>query len=147
FKWQDLCFNSMPCKRGRKPDLLELCVRLGRECLQVGLKCGFQMDPIIGMTAQEMLESGDDALKKTLLTLFSHIGQTSINAMLQDLVKGRPTEVHHLNGLVAAKGHAAGIATPLNDEIVRIVEEIEAGRLSFGRENQERLEALVRAKG
>ena len=104
------------------------------------------MDPIIGMTAEDMLEAGDDALKKTLLTLFSHIGQKSINALLQDLIRGRPTEVHHLNGLVAAKGRAAGIPTPLNDEIVRIVEDIEAGRLGFGRENQERLEALVQAR-
>ena len=81
-----------------------------------------------------------------MLTLFSHIGQKSINSSLQDLLKGRPTEVRHLNGLVAAKGRAAGIATPLNDEIVRIVERIEAGRLGFGPENYALLEGLVHGR-
>ena len=154
-KWSKLSVNSMSMavsailrisdwEISQMPELLELCVRLGRECLKVAVAAGYQMDPIIGMTAEEMLEVGDDALKKTLLTLFSHIGQKSINAMLQDVTKGRATEVRHINGLVAAKGRAADVPTPLNDEIVRIVGEIEAGRLGFGRENRERLEALVR---
>ena len=154
-KWSKLSVNSMSMavsailnisdwEISQKPDLLELCMRLGRECLKVGAASGYQMEPIIGMTAEEMMGASDEALKKTLLTLFSHIGQKSINAMLQDLTKGRPSEIHHLNGLVAAKGRAAGVPTPLNDEIVRIVEEIEAGKIGFGRENLERLEGLVR---
>ena len=156
-KWSKLTLNSMSMalsgildisdwEISQKPDLLDLCVMLGRECLQVGGACGYQMEPIIGMTAEEMAGAADDAIKRALLTLFSHIGQTSINALLQDLRKGRPTEVRHLNGLVAAKGRAAGIATPLNDEIVRLVEDIEAGRRNYGRENLEYLEGLVEAR-
>ena len=156
-KWSKLTLNSMSMalsgilnisdwEISQKPDLLDLCVMLGRECLQVGGACGYQMEPIIGMTAEEMAGAADDAIKRALLTLFSHIGQTSINALLQDLRKGRPTEVHHLNGLVAAKGRAAGVATPLNDEIVRLVEDIEAGRRNYGRENLEYLEGLVQAR-
>jgi len=98
------------------------------------------------MTAEEMRGSTDETLKRTMLTLFSHIGQKSINSFLQDLIKGRPTEVHHMNGLVAAKGRVAGIPTPLNDEIVRIVERIEAGQLSIGPENLGLLEGLVQVE-
>lgn len=156
-KWSKLSVNSMSMavsgilrisdwEISQMPDLLELCMRLGRECLQVGAANGYQMEPIIGMSAEDMLGASDEALKKTLLTLFSHIGQKSINAMLQDLIKGRTTEIRHMNGLVAAKGRAAGVPTPLNDEIVRMVEQIEAGERPLGRANLEHLESLVQAK-
>jgi hypothetical protein len=45
--------------------------------------------------------------------------------------------------LVAAKGREAGIPTPFNDEITRIVEQIEKGELTFGPEHLEQLENLV----
>jgi 2-dehydropantoate 2-reductase len=155
-KWSKLTVNCMSqaisgilrisdWEIAQKPDLQQLCILLGRECLEVGFALGYQIEPIFGMTAEEMRGSTDETLKRILLTLFSHIGQKSINSFLQDLIKGRPTEVHHMNGLVAAKGRAVGIPTPLNDEIVRIVEQIEAGQLAFGRENIDRLEALVHA--
>jgi len=35
----------------------------------------------------------------------------------QDLAKGKPTEIEHLNGVVARKGEALGIATPLNSTL------------------------------
>jgi ketopantoate reductase len=99
------------------------------------------------MSAEEMLGATDEVLKRTLLTLFAHIGQKkAINAFLQDVIKGRPTEVHQLNGLVVAKGRAASIATPLNQEITQIVEQIEAGQLGFGPENLGRVEGLLQAK-
>jgi len=131
----------------QNPRLLELAIRLGRECLQVGVASGYQVEPIFGMSAEEMLGATDEMLKRTLLTLFAHIGQKkAINAFLQDVIKGRPTEVHELNGLVVAKGRAAGIPTPLNQEITQIVEQIEAGQLGFGPENLGRVESLLYAK-
>jgi 2-dehydropantoate 2-reductase len=58
-------------------------------------------------------------------------------------MKGRPTEVHHMNGLVARKGRDAGVPTPLNEKITAMIAEIEAGRLGFGPENLGRLESLL----
>jgi 2-dehydropantoate 2-reductase len=156
-KWSKLTVNCMSqavsgilrisdWEISQSEPLLDLSIALGRECLQVGMTLGYQVEPIFGMTAEEMMGATDDMLKRTLLTLFSHIGRKSINSFLQDLTKGRPTEVHHMNGLVARKGQTAGIPTPLNQEITSIVEQIEAGRLGFGPENLERLECLVRDK-
>jgi 2-dehydropantoate 2-reductase len=62
------------------------------------------------------------------------------------MMKGRPSEVHYMNGLVAAKGREAGIPTPFNDEITRIVEQIEKGELTFGPEHLKQLEDLVPSK-
>jgi len=46
----------------------------------------------------------------------------------QDLAKGKPTEIEHLNGVVARKGEALGIATPLNAGLFALVKVIELKR-------------------
>ena len=52
-----------------------------------------------------------------------------------------------MNGLVAAKGREAGIPTPFNDEITRLVEQIERGGMSFGPEHLPLLESLAGSVG
>ena len=47
-------------------------------------------------------------------------------SMLQDLEKGRKTEIHQINGYVCQKGRAAGTKTPCNDLVVELVAEAEA---------------------
>jgi len=88
----------------------------------------------------------DDVLRRILLTLCSHIGRHT-NSFLQDMLKGRPSELPYMNGLVAAKGREAGIPTPLNDEITRLVELIERGEMSFGPEHLPLLESLAGSVG
>jgi len=153
-KWSKLTLNCMSqavsgalrisdWEISQSVPLMDVAVALGRECLQVGIALGYQIEPIIGLTAEEMLGASDDVLRRALLRLYSHIGQKSINSFLQDLMKGRPTEVHHMNGLVARKGRDAGVPTPLNEKITAMIAEIEAGRLGFGPENLGRLESLL----
>ena len=47
-------------------------------------------------------------------------------SMLQDLEKGRRTEINQINGYVCQKGQAAGVDTPCNDLVVELVSEAEA---------------------
>jgi 2-dehydropantoate 2-reductase len=47
-------------------------------------------------------------------------------SMLQDLMNGRPTEIAHLNGAVAARAAAHGIEAPLNALITQLVGLLEA---------------------
>jgi 2-dehydropantoate 2-reductase len=47
-------------------------------------------------------------------------------SMLQDLMNGRPTEIGHLNGAVAARAAAHGTGAPVNTLIARIVGLLEA---------------------
>ncbi len=55
-------------------------------------------------------------------------------SMLQDLEKGNPTEIDHINGVVSRGGRECGIATPFNDKVVELVKEAEArkGVTDFG---------------
>ena len=43
------------------------------------------------------------------------------SSMLQDILAGRPTEIDALNGQVAARGRALGVATPVNDFLTKLL--------------------------
>ena len=48
----------------------------------------------------------------------------------QDLARGKPTEIEHLNGYVVRKGDALGAPTPVNRTLLTLVRLIEAKALS-----------------
>jgi 2-dehydropantoate 2-reductase len=52
-------------------------------------------------------------------------------SMLQDLEKGKKTEIDYINGVVCRGGRKCGIPTPFNDKVVELVKEAEAsGRVN-----------------
>ncbi len=153
-KWSKLTVNCMSqavsailgiadWEISQDPRLLDLSVRLGRECLAVGAALGYRAEPVFGLSAEEFLGATDEILKRTLLTLLTHIGRHARNSMLQDLCKGRRSEIDFMNGLVAKKGREAGIPTPLNDEIVFLTRRIEQGGLRPAAENMAHLEKMI----
>jgi len=50
----------------------------------------------------------------------------TIASMRQDLLKGKPTEIEHMNGAVAALGRRFGMACPVNTALVALVKGMEA---------------------
>ena len=46
---------------------------------------------------------------------------TQISSTAQDLARGRPTEIDHLNGYIVRQGEALGIATPANRMLLTLV--------------------------
>jgi 2-dehydropantoate 2-reductase len=50
------------------------------------------------------------------------------SSSLQSLERGLPTEIDYLNGYIVAKGKEHGIPTPVNEKIVGMIKEIEAGK-------------------
>jgi 2-dehydropantoate 2-reductase len=51
-------------------------------------------------------------------------------SMLQDLEKGRKTEIDKINGAVCEWGRKLGIKTPVNDTVVKIVKAAEQGEIT-----------------
>jgi 2-dehydropantoate 2-reductase len=47
-------------------------------------------------------------------------------SMLQDLMNGRPTEIAHLNGAIAARAAARGVDAPVNTTVSRLIGLLEA---------------------
>ncbi|WP_404303205.1 ketopantoate reductase family protein [Alicycliphilus denitrificans] len=53
-----------------------------------------------------------------------------ISSTAQDLARGHPTEIAHLNGYVVQRGAALGVATPVNRALLVLVRMAEAARLA-----------------
>ncbi len=51
---------------------------------------------------------------------------TQFSSTAQDLARGKPTEIDHLNGYVVRRGAALGIATPANRALHALVKLIES---------------------
>ena len=58
----------------------------------------------------------------------------NIASMLQDLQRGRPTEIDYMNGALAALGAEQGVPCPVNAALAAIVREMEAQSPSLLRE-------------
>lgn len=59
------------------------------------------------------------------------------SSSLQSLERGKPTEIDYLNGYIADKGRQFGVPTPVNDNVIRMIKEIEAGTREISPKNFE----------
>ena len=64
-------------------------------------------------------------------------------SMLQDVMRGRRTEIDHLNGYVVAEGRRLGVPTPFNQAVVDLYRKHGVGRLRPDPRNLEPLLALL----
>jgi 2-dehydropantoate 2-reductase len=65
-------------------------------------------------------------LERTLGLASSMPGQFSSTA--QDLARGKPTEIDHLNGYVVRRGEALGVPVPANRALHALVKLLESKR-------------------
>ena len=153
-KWSKLVVNTMSqglCgilgiynwELVQHSEALRFSVRLGRESLLVGTTLGYRVEPLFGMTMEDLLGSTDEVVEKALMILFSNIGKRSRCAVLQDHLKGRRSEVEYLNGLVVAKGREARVPTPFNEAVMTLTKRIEPGEMKPGPSNFSVLKELV----
>jgi 2-dehydropantoate 2-reductase len=96
-------------------------IHLGAEAILVGRAAGYEVEPVFGIPAQEIVDAaagrGVDDVKRRIGggATARGIGWPS---MLQDVMKQRRTEVDYLNGFVVAEGERLGVPTPLNAALV-----------------------------
>ncbi len=57
------------------------------------------------------------------------VGAPGRPSLLQDVMKGRRTEVDFLNGYVVKKGKEVGVPTPMNEAIVGLMKRLERGEI------------------
>jgi len=119
-------------KRGK---MHRLGVRLAAEAVAVGNACGYEMDSILGIEPGEWLAAGagdEAALERVQHQLiewsrgFTEFSRSSVG---RDVEKGRRSEVEYTNGLVVAKGRAAGVPTPTHEVLTELVKAIDRGQL------------------
>jgi 2-dehydropantoate 2-reductase len=111
-------------------------VALAAETAMVASARGVQMEPVFGRLPAEVLVQayeGDETAAAVASARFSEVAaergaeRDNKPSMLQDIVKGRRTEIDYLNGYVAARAAEAGIAVPLNERLAELVREVDRG--------------------
>lgn len=70
----------------------------------------------VALSAEEVHTLLQDALDTTRPGSSHHLP-----SMLQDLLRGRPTEIDHLNGAVVREGARKGVPTPVNETLMHLV--------------------------
>jgi len=117
--------------------LHEFLVAVGSEAISVAEARGFSIQPVFGLSRDE-LQGSPAKISRTLVdTLVKHIGPNAMVAPAQDYKKGRQTEVAAINGLIVRNGAEFGISTPANKAIVDIDRRIRSGELLPGAANLE----------
>jgi 2-dehydropantoate 2-reductase len=115
-KWRKLvwnaAFNPIAALTGRRvleliedPDSRLLAMEGMRETIAVARALGHQVDD--GIIDRALERNPKWALSKT--------------SMLQDIERGRPTEIDALCGAVVRAGATVGVATPVNSTLLRLV--------------------------
>ncbi len=103
-----------------------------KECIDVCAVGGIRIEPVQGKDIVKLLDYKGD-LKKALSFFIIPIAirkHALLKAsMLQDIEKGKLTEVDAINGVVSAYGRKVGCPTPMNDKVVEIIHRIEKGEL------------------
>ena len=103
-----------------------------KECIDVCATGSIRIEPVQGKDIVKLLDY-KGALKKAISFFIIPIAirkHAKLKAsMLQDLEKGKLTEVDAINGAVSDYGRKVGCPTPMNDKVVEIIHKIEQGQL------------------
>ena len=106
--------------------------KLIKECIDVCQVGGISIEPVQGKDIVKLLNY-TNALKRAFSFFIIPIAirkHAKLKAsMLQDLEKGKLTEVDAINGAVSEYGRKVGFPTPANDKVVEIIHRIERGEL------------------
>lgn len=103
-----------------------------KECIDVCAAGGIRIEPVQGKDIVKLLDY-KGSIKKAISFFIIPIAirkHSRLKAsMLQDLEKGKLTEVDAINGAVSDYGRKVGCPTPMNDKVVEIIHKIEEGQM------------------
>lgn len=111
-------------------DLAELFVEITHECAAVAAACGVRVEDYQGFPIRSIVDASREEAVETILTRGANLersGQTSVRiSMLQDILKGRKTEIEETAGYVVQRAREQGIAVPDVEFGYRLVRGVEA---------------------
>jgi 2-dehydropantoate 2-reductase len=98
-----------------------IAIQLAAEVIRVGSAAGYSVEPIFGITAERFLNAAEGRGLEEVEADMSSEARTRGGgrpSLLQDVMRGRRTEIEELNGFVVAEGVRLGVPTPFNAAIV-----------------------------
>ncbi|WP_181779407.1 ketopantoate reductase family protein [Pseudonocardia pini] len=136
------------------PDIAAVGLLCGAEAALVADKLGIAMDPVFGrIQAPDMRDGmlGDDQAWRRAMAELNGMGGERVGAsenkpsLLQDVLKGRRTEIDYLNGYVATKAPTVGLTAPVNAAVTDLMKEVERGAVERGPERVDDLRSILAA--
>jgi len=125
-----------------------IAIQLAAEVIRVGSAAGYSVEPIFGIAAERFAGAADG---HGLDQVEADMGREARNfaggrpSLLQDVMRGRRTEIEELNGFVVAEGVRLGVPTPFNAAIVAEIQRAGVGSLRPDPTNLEPLARLLPA--
>jgi 2-dehydropantoate 2-reductase len=117
-----------------------------KECIDTAKAGGIRIEPVQGKDVARLMDYKNAAKRQIaymLIPLAMKKHRMIKAGMLQDLEKGKPTEVDSINGAVSAWGRMVHVPTPFNDRITDMIHEMEQGRRKPGMDNLGRFGDLL----
>jgi len=111
---------------------------IAKEIVDICEKTGIKFEPSMGMDMRDfgkVSTHNEFEISQKCFNKFYADKRTAKASMLQDLEKGKKTEVDMINGLVVEQGKKYGVKTPFNDTVVKIVKGIENKELPLSMDN------------
>jgi len=134
-------------------------VMTGCEVIRVAQALGVVVEPMMttGISAEEFAKANS---RKAMMVLkekleaasaqrrlspeqIRRLGVPGRPSLLQDVIKGRRTEVDELNGHIMRKGEELGVRTPMNRAIVEVMKKVEMGEIKPDPSNVERFKPYL----
>lgn len=134
-RWTKLVFNCMTSalsalnKRPIRELFLDAGLRgemreLALEVTAVAEAAGISLDPVCGIpgvawvAATQREQGGTAAVEAGLVRYGEKLNPTALSGMAQDLVRGRRTEAHLINGAVVDQARRYGMQAPANAALI-----------------------------
>ena len=134
-------------------------VSIGAEVVRVGQALGIAFDPLsvkditaelfAGATTRkavaglkDRMMSGEGA-KQLSPKLLERLGVPPRPSLLQDVMKGRRTELEQLNGYIVRQGKELGLPTPMNEAVVKLFSRFDSEELKPSPANLEKLKPFI----
>lgn len=142
-RWSKLLINAafsgmsavLGCTFGeaaRPKESRKIIQALIKECIDVSKMGDIHIEPVQGKDIVKLLDY-NNTIKRAFSFFIIPIAirkHAKLKAsMLQDLEKGKLTEVDAINGIVSQYGRKVGCPTPMNDRVVDVIHKIEQGEL------------------
>jgi len=133
----------------RSPEIQQMLVALVMESMDVALRAGIRLEPFDEYDPADYYAAarGDlDARDRAMASIATHYraATKTKTGIWRDLaVRKRKTEVGALLGATVAKAKGYGLAMPLTERLIAMIEELEAGRRQMAWANLDELAGIA----
>lgn len=116
----------------KKKKIRKIFIEIMKEAVEVSVKMGIRVEKFgknldfYKVVKNEGLFA--DMKRHLLMRIIGFRYRKLRSSSLQSLERGKPTEVDYFNGYIARNAQLHGVDVPVNDAIVRLIHEIEAGK-------------------